>query len=154
MLHVCKHTRQVSAYYDGELPPEERSLLEAHIAQCTTCSRELAQLRSLSRILAGAKMPDLPAAALERLYGGAVAAREHTVLRMAKMLTAAAAAIIVVCAGWLWDGSGEPETQPLAVSPWERAAVTLRDDTSSGEPQQIAQWIVEGLSLENGHDQN
>jgi anti-sigma factor RsiW len=39
---------RISAYADGELTAEEERGVEAHLALCTECSRELALIRALS----------------------------------------------------------------------------------------------------------
>jgi anti-sigma factor RsiW len=42
----------LAAYYDGELEPAHRALVEAHLPTCAECQDELAALRSLSEALA------------------------------------------------------------------------------------------------------
>jgi anti-sigma factor RsiW len=37
----------LSAYADGELAPPEAALMEAHLAQCTECMRDLARIRAM-----------------------------------------------------------------------------------------------------------
>jgi anti-sigma factor RsiW len=37
----------LSAYADGELPPEEARRLESHLERCTECARELALIRTM-----------------------------------------------------------------------------------------------------------
>lgn len=152
-MDSCEQTRQVNAYHDGELSPEDARPFEAHLAQCAACARELERLRGVSRFLAGARMPGVPAEVIERLHENLAVVRERVVVRMAEMLTAAAALVLITCAAWVWHGLGETESQAAAaVSAWERVAVTLRVETSVSEPQQVAQWIVQDLSRENGHD--
>ena len=63
----CENSRKVSAYHDGELSGDERRLMEEHLGRCASCARELEQLRSLSRLLAAATMPEMPVSARERL---------------------------------------------------------------------------------------
>jgi anti-sigma factor RsiW len=42
------HPREaLSAYADGELPPEEARRVRAHLERCTECARELATIRTL-----------------------------------------------------------------------------------------------------------
>jgi len=146
-----KHSREVNAYHDGELPPEDARRLEAHLAQCAVCARELGELRSLSRVLSDVPMPDAPAKVIERLYDTVAAAREVAVVRLAESLIAAAAAILIVCAAWIWGVGGGSESRVAAANTWEWAAVTPHVETSS-DTQQIAQWIVDDLSLERRHD--
>ena len=42
----------ISAYADGELTEQEESRVEAHLAQCTECARELALIRSMGEAMA------------------------------------------------------------------------------------------------------
>ncbi|MEA3459970.1 MAG: zf-HC2 domain-containing protein, partial [Chloroflexota bacterium] len=41
----------LSAYIDGELSPEERALVEAHLAECESCARNLRTLRRTVELL-------------------------------------------------------------------------------------------------------
>ena len=69
MPHVDEGT--LHAYFDGELPPSERSNLEAHIAQCAACSARLGEERALferAGALLGVTRPaDRPAPPFERV---------------------------------------------------------------------------------------
>ena len=40
---------QLSAYFDGELLPEEKALVERHVAACTDCRKRLAALETMRR---------------------------------------------------------------------------------------------------------
>ncbi|RPJ81077.1 MAG: zf-HC2 domain-containing protein, partial [Acidobacteria bacterium] len=41
----CKHvTRRLDAYATGEVPAEERSRIEAHLAACESCRQALTNL--------------------------------------------------------------------------------------------------------------
>jgi len=149
---ACEHIRQVGAYHDGEMGSEESRLFEAHLARCAVCGSELKELRRLSQFLAGARIPDAPAEVIERLHKAPGAVRERVALRLAEWLTAAAAAVLLVCAVWMWSGPARGEEIATAPNPWELAAVMPAVEMPWSESQQIAQWIVEDLSLENGHD--
>ncbi len=149
----CEHIRSISAYHDGELPPDDARRLEAHLAQCAACAQELKELRGLSRALKNAPLPDAPPGVVERLRAPAAAAREAAVITLAKRLIAAAAAILILCAAWLWGIFDQGKPSATTAAAWERRAVTLRDETSS-DTQRVAQWIVDSLSLENRHDED
>lgn len=64
MEHV---TDRLSAYIDGEMTPERRAQVEAHAAQCSACRDALAEVRSVSRLVAGLSEKALPAGFLTRL---------------------------------------------------------------------------------------
>ena len=148
----CKHNRQVSAYHDGELPEEERVRLEAHVARCASCARELEELRELSRALSGTHIPGAPAAVFERWHGTVATVRERVLIGMAEALTAAAAVVLAACASWVWYGSGKTEASVTMPNTWELAAVGVGDESTTSDTQQFVQWMVRDLSLENGHD--
>lgn len=159
-MSACKHIWEVGVYHDGELPPEAARRLEAHLAQCALCARELRELRSLSRVLKGGPragvaahpLPDAPAKVIERLHQKVAATGEAAVITLVERLTAAAAAILIaLCAAWFWGVFGKSESSAAAAKSWEWAAVTLREE-ASGDTQQIAQWIVDNLSREKQHD--
>src|SRR4051794_12726261 len=44
----CENQVRLDAYYDGELSPAERSDVEAHLRQCSSCAAELAAIRRTS----------------------------------------------------------------------------------------------------------
>ena len=51
---------QLSAYLDGELVDAAREQLEAHLADCADCRRELAELRQVRALLRALPTPALP----------------------------------------------------------------------------------------------
>lgn len=153
-MSACEHSRQVSAYYDGELPPEERARVEEHIRQCPICAKELDQLRQISRLLGAARIPDLPADLPPRLRGAAPSAADRWLVRTAEALTAVAAAVLVASGLWLWRTSATQATRNDPFSTWEETAVTLGMRPPSDEDREIrlAQWIVEDLSRNSAHE--
>jgi anti-sigma factor RsiW len=150
-MNMCKHIRLVSIYHDGELSPEHARRLEAHMAQCAVCARELRELRGLSRALGDAAVPEAPAKVIERLHDTVSTAREAAIITLAKRLIAAAAAILIVCTAWMWGLFGGTESRAKTTNPWEWVAVAPQAEMSS-DAQQIAQWIVDDLSSGRPHD--
>lgn len=71
MTMNCPKVRDhLSAWLDGELAPEVRSLLDRHLEACAGCRRELAQLEALEQALASLTAPappGLPEMVLARL---------------------------------------------------------------------------------------
>jgi anti-sigma factor (TIGR02949 family) len=62
---------QLSAWVDGELDPSERQQVQAHLAQCPECAREVDVLRRLSALLgqiqAATPPPDFRSRLMARL---------------------------------------------------------------------------------------
>lgn len=48
MNHAVSHD-DLMRFLDGELPPEERSRIDAHLASCTECRREFAIFEEMKR---------------------------------------------------------------------------------------------------------
>lgn len=107
MLWFDRHRRfreRLSAYIDGELDAGEAASVEAHVAACPACSRDLAELRAVAAALQG-----LPSAEPPRsfaLTAADVAERAerrrrdiavlNTRLRLASVGLAVALAVVVV----------------------------------------------------------
>ena len=97
---------RLKAYTRGEITPDDREAVAAHLRNCTECSRELARIDSLAALLAHAQTPPVPAGFASRLMAAArsrqlakAAARWNPVQwwRQATMgMHAAAAAVLVV----------------------------------------------------------
>jgi Putative zinc-finger len=49
---VTVNIEQLSAYYDGELAPEERRAVDAHLPECAECEKTLGRWLQVSRALA------------------------------------------------------------------------------------------------------
>jgi len=66
--------RRLSEYLDGTLPSRDGKRVEAHLAGCVACRKELAELRRTTELLRGLRhgedAPDLTAAVLERIRSG------------------------------------------------------------------------------------
>jgi anti-sigma factor RsiW len=77
---------RLSEYLERDLPPEQRVGVDAHLAECGECRRELEELRAMVALLRGLPEPELPAgiadAALARIAQG-----ETRVLRLLRRAT-------------------------------------------------------------------
>jgi len=153
-MPTCEQRRFISPYHDGELDPEASLRLEKHLRECALCTAELERLRGISRLLGAARAPEIPADVLSRLHRNVGVVRESVLLHTAQRLTAVAAILLVSCVAWLWQAGGASPLPPEMPAAWETAAVTLSADfaTANGAEPQLAQWIVEDLSRENGDD--
>jgi hypothetical protein len=66
---------QLAAYVDGTLDPDERAVVDAHLATCARCREEVALARRASAALAGLRAPvpvpaDVGRRALDEAQGG------------------------------------------------------------------------------------
>jgi anti-sigma factor RsiW len=155
--------QRISAYHDGELPPGEAQELAEHIRQCPACRQELGRLRALSDWLSSAPAPDVSAGALRRLQRSLRPRRDRVIVRTAKALTAAAAAVLIACSVLLWQGRDAADSSLPVVAEWEQAAVmpasggqVAADPAFSGGTEQdvdvqLARSILGSLSPEGGH---
>lgn len=153
-MACCGNSRRISAWHDGELPPAEAQELAQHMAECPVCRHELERLKGLSSWLSSAPIPEIPAAALDRLRHSVRPQRDRVILRTVKVLTAAAAAVLIACSVLLWQGM---DTGPAAVptpGEWERAAImpTLPEPSAEDEDGdvELARSILGSLSTEGG----
>lgn len=77
MLHESPKYRQetLSAALDGMLTPDEQAALDAHLAGCDACTRELDELRQVHMLLRAMPQPALPRSFLLPVEGEPVAPR-------------------------------------------------------------------------------
>lgn len=62
MMLKCSFCRKnLSAFLDGELGPQERRQVELHISDCADCRREMERLRKMVRLVGGMERPEVPA---------------------------------------------------------------------------------------------
>ncbi|HXE51678.1 MAG TPA: anti-sigma factor [Tepidisphaeraceae bacterium] len=125
-METCAYSSQLSAYYDGELSGKQLAEVEQHIAACPTCQSELAQMRSLSSLIAAAPQARMPAYVRQDLYALAPAAGEGVYLRIGEWVTALAASVILAVAGWMFyhqASSSQISDQAVATNTWSPIAV-------------------------------
>lgn len=109
----CSQVQErLSAWYDGELRPEERELFVSHFRECEACAGAEGHLRVLSALAKEIPIPDPPArlwAELERklhrapsttepgeVVGSAQGARPHRVTLLMRLASLAALLLIAV----------------------------------------------------------
>ena len=148
----CEYQVRVHAYHDGELTPPERQAVEVHLRACPVCARELEGLRRMSALFASARLPELSPAAIQRLHRGKVRGAsapaltlEPALVRTSEFFATAAAAMLLLCAAWLWRASASQE--PAALPSYEEVPVTYQVDASTGNDPgaHVAQIILAGL---------
>jgi anti-sigma factor RsiW len=129
----CEFAQHLSAYHDGELSPELRTTIEAHVATCPSCSAELTDLASTSRLFATAQRPHLSEFSKFRIRREAEALVQSDILKFVRTVRAIAACILVGASVWLWGTSGAapaPE-QVVAPPPQVDMAVAASEETQS-----------------------
>jgi anti-sigma factor RsiW len=141
----CEYQVQVHAYHDGELSTADRERVEAHLRACPACARELDHLRRMSALFATTRLPELSPRALERLHRGRVVMLEPALVRTSEFFAASAAAILLVCAAWLWRASAPEEL--VAMPSWQEVPVTYQVDASTDNDPgaHVAQIILTEL---------
>jgi hypothetical protein len=153
----CDRIAQVHAYHDGELTGAQQAAVEMHAASCEPCAELLAELRSLSRLLAEVPLPDeADAAPMSRYYGAfhkAQGQMQRGVLRLSGWMTTAAAVVIAVT---LFRTSPPQETQTFATSSgmsipmWQyysvMPAAEQEGDRANDERVVVAQWMADDLA--------
>jgi anti-sigma factor RsiW len=127
----CTEAMEAGAYVLGALPPAERSAYERHIARCTSCREEVAQLAGLPGLLgrldsgtAGSigHSESAPPALLDTMLLRAGAERvrgrrRHQWRRAGALLAAACLAAIVGLGVILVDGPGAAKPVVVTMTP-------------------------------------
>src|SRR5687768_8746841 len=73
----CSNIRPlISAYYDGDVTPEEHAQVERHLAGCEDCSRTLAEYRAIGGDMRALAMP-VPPVGLRRDVWRAIESQER-----------------------------------------------------------------------------
>jgi anti-sigma factor RsiW len=153
----CQHRIRLDAYHDGELPPAERSAVEAHLRNCPSCAAELAAMRRMSGAFADATPPEPSHEQLLQLARCVRAERsEARMLLKLFRWTAVAAAVLLACAlaGAMYlsqrTRAAAHEAMVLDhVANWPQHA-SFATDPASDERQAeqqglLAQWIADDL---------
>ena len=140
-MTTCSNSQLLSAYHDGELSPEDRARVDAHLRNCPVCAAELEQFARLTSVFAGFEPPSLTANALRRIGDEPPIWIQRGYLRFVESLAAVAAAILVAASGWMIY---QPHDNTPARDPSIAYVVVNPDqlDTSSEAPSaRLIDWI-------------
>jgi anti-sigma factor RsiW len=118
----CEYCKKVSAYLDCELPAAEREAFEKHLNGCAECSAEVSKLKRISNFVGAAKFTG----SRHQPFEWRANLDRRRVLRLAQMLTAVAAIVMLFCGLSLMFGKPIQKTKTAAVPNWEKTAVTLK----------------------------
>lgn len=157
----------LSAYVDDRLPAWRRAVLERHLAGCTRCAVEVAQIRSLRALLAAPEVPEPPPELRARLLAlgeqqapsagpvGPVGPAEHTPrdhsfrehsFREPRSRTAVGAVGVLV-AGVVLVGAAGAGAVVTSSTPWPGAST--RASLSTVVPR-LWSWQSEPVGAESG----
>lgn len=114
--------KRLAPYLDGELRPDERRRVEAHLAACRACQEELAELRAVTQALRSVPWEEVPRsfALTPGMVAQARADRPSALGRLEAASRLAAAGLAVALAVVLLldvRGGHEATTQPAAAPP-------------------------------------
>ncbi|MGC8782707.1 MAG: anti-sigma factor family protein, partial [Anaerolineae bacterium] len=106
------HSEELSAYLDGQVRPAERRRIEAHLAGCAACRRELASLRqtvALVRALPRVPVPRAFTLSQAQVGLGRPTGRPAWLGGVAAGLaTVATIALLVIAGAWLRRPTWQP----------------------------------------------
>ncbi|MDD2806616.1 MAG: anti-sigma factor [Elusimicrobiales bacterium] len=91
---LCREN--LSAYFDGELPPQERAAVDAHLAGCPECSAVLAQLGAVSGLVKKHGLEPVPLSLKGQVLAGPKKASYPWLKPVLALSTAAAGVLIVL----------------------------------------------------------
>jgi hypothetical protein len=146
----------------GGTDPDRGKALEAHLAGCAACRRELHELRHVRGLLAAVPPPDVrvDVAALYRAAAAREARRARRWRRLALAAGAAAAAAVVLAVGarlevrvgdrqvvLRWGAGPTPEAPP-APAPVAHAAPPLPAPAASEEQLRLLGELVDALAAD------
>lgn len=156
----------VAGYLDGDLPDEERTRVELHLASCAECRAELADIRQLQRRQRRRRLAVLlPAAAAAALVVALALPRPATTplsvrgaARAATALTpmspAPDAEVAATQLRFVWTSAGSGASYTLTLQKLEGGVVwtsttadtfTVLPDSIALGPRQVWFWFVDAL---------
>jgi anti-sigma factor RsiW len=145
----CDFCQRLGAYYDGELDAAARAEVERHLRACGVCTDRLAQLRGMSDMFAAAPVPRLSQISMHRLHTNLDLLLDRGLLRLARVLSAVAASVLLFGSTWLVMNSatrsGPAVSSPQASSSVVQMALQTEEQVSSAEPGPN-DWIVNELA--------
>jgi anti-sigma factor RsiW len=124
---ICPNDQLLHHFHDGELSPDERSVVAEHLQSCDACAAKLQELRLLGEMIRSAPLPQLAASTLDRWQRNAMVMQERSVIATAS----------------------QAQALPPAVSEWEAAVIGIDVETVSTDIT-TAQWIATDLARTQG----
>ncbi|MDB5323468.1 MAG: hypothetical protein JWN40_5099 [Phycisphaerales bacterium] len=183
-MSECNFQLLLGAYHDRELDAAVDRRIARHVGECFSCATALRGMRELSARITTAAAMELEAdaaviagmhRAVDRAARDESAAVDRPLLRMAGLLSALAASVLIISGVWLLDSRGDARLangagaaaprggDVTAITPdWERVAITLRaqprpgiGDDSPFAPRyaEAIHWMLDGLIPAGGRSE-
>jgi hypothetical protein len=146
---TCSWNSQSNVYHDGELPIEQREVLERHLASCPECSAQLAELRGLSELFAAEPVIKLSQIGVHRLHTRLQAVTDRGIVRLAGVLSGIAAAIVLVGSFWL----ARVHESPVAAPPWVNIPMNVDEVAMNDSATPVAQYYLADASQQRSDEQ-
>lgn len=134
----CEYRSRLDAFHDGELDAPAHERFERHLASCSACAAEVRELRRVARMFDAMAEEPMSVSALARVHRAVDQVEDEPplgILRIAAVLTALAASVLVIGSAWLYEAPGTGTQPPRVVvyhpqptAAWERVALTLEPD--------------------------
>jgi anti-sigma factor RsiW len=152
----CEMNFMLSAYYDGELSPQERQRMQTHLQFCHECAAELDRMRVLSAALCAMAIPEPSIDFVSKLQAQGTRVEQAPLLRFARRLTTVAAAVLMLAmarfnvVSFVNQNREQPNARQgnVGLSAWERAAI----DPQPGAPA-AANPVVASIDLDTQFDE-
>lgn len=164
----CEYRSRLDAFHDGELDPLASEQFERHLETCPDCAAEVRELRRVARMFDALAEDPMSAGALARVHHAVDQVEDEPplgILRIAAVLTALAASVLVIGSAWLWESPGGgaqlPRVavyHPQPTAAWERVALMqpdrlprtaweIGDRTRLAEADaRLADWMLDNLN--------
>jgi hypothetical protein len=144
----CREASELlSAYHDGEVPPEIHAAVSAHVSGCPSCRRELDAFRAMSNLASRLDKPAVPdrwAELKPRLVVGQPPANKSRWSPSRRMLAAAAILVAVGFGMWsFWPHAGHQHVAP----DFESFLRKLRDDPEGAEAILVTKYSGRRVSI-------
>lgn len=144
-MHCSEAWNLLSAYHDGELAPDRSLALEAHLANCDSCRRELASFQRLSEIAVQLRTEERPKSTWRDIEGqlagrarreGSVGTEppRRSIRRTATMIAASAVALTLLLAWLVW-----PRHDHLAAD-FDEFLQLLDEDVSAAQTMLVSNY--------------
>ena len=165
-MRDCQFKSRLSAYHDAELSAAEIEAVNEHLPTCEACSAELATIREVAAALASYQPEEISQIELARLHRAIDRVDDRGLLRLAGMLSAVAASVLIICMAWM---SQSPTSAPIVQRPdaqrvpaWENLAMGgqpetrgLPNDLTSDGPRDTGvaiDFMLHGIQGLSGHE--